>query len=76
MKLLNSVMVIMKLILSIAGVIYVINRVYDSLYDDQYKFEVDSFLNNDEKKAKPQSRVVRDSHTRYPRNAAYESMDT
>ncbi len=75
MKLINAVKVIVKLLLSIAGIVFVINRLIESFKGNQYKFEVDSFLNNEEKKAKPQSRAAKDYHFRYLRKAVFESMD-
>ena len=75
MKLINAVKVIVKLFLSIAGIVYVANRMIESLKDDQYKFEVDSFFNKDEKEPKPQSNKDRDFHSRILRKAVFESMD-
>ncbi len=75
MKLINAAIIIAKLVLSLAGIVFVINRISGVLSDNQYKFNVDSLLNNEEKKIKPQSKTARELNFRYLQNAVYESMD-
>jgi hypothetical protein len=75
MKLINAVVTIAKFILSIAGVVLIINRIAGILNHDQYKYDVDSLLNKEEKNVKPRPKSAREFNLRYFQNAVYESMD-
>lgn len=50
MKLFNALTFLIKAILSIAGIVFLINRLQDSREDERYQFTIDSALNHEKQK--------------------------
>lgn len=75
MKLINAVVVVCKLVLFFAGLVFLAHRIRGALNDDQYKFDVDSMFNSEEKRTKPQSGTAREADVRFMQNMFYESMN-
>ena len=43
----KGIFTLLKMFLSIAGVVLIVTKIFDSMNNDQYKFEVDSLFDQD-----------------------------
>ncbi len=75
MKLFSAATVLLKMILSIAGIVFLINKLSDSKSQDGYKFDLDSAINKEKVKTKARFTPAKKFDFGDLQKSYYRSMD-